>query len=643
MSEQVINHEARPVEFIALGKLQESKANVRRTDKRIDVDSLAADIAAHGVLNNLIVTDCGNGRYAVCAGGRRLTALRLLAKQGRIVKDFAAPCRIVTDEEATEISLAENVQRASLGAIDEAEAYASLVDDGMNVEDIARRFGVNVRHVEQRLALARLSPKIRTAYRKGEINLDAARAFCITDDQAEQERLFKQLSKPITHAQSVRQALTQDRVPADHRLARFVGIDAYRAAKGRITSDLYEDGVVFLDDGKLVQRLAGEKAETIREALIEEGWGWAEVQFGHAYAEGMAAERLSPRQRRFTAKEKKELARLEAEIERLDTALAEAEDDDPAWTERDEAEAALAALREAAKTWDAKEMGHAGALIAIAANGAAIITRGLIKRADLKALRKLRAADESAESDSDEAGEAPEETGPRLPKTLIEDLSLARTRALRAAIARSPHVALALLVSALAQRSFRIGSAPGVGMENKPVSFDEGDEFERGDVPAGDEDDADPATHLTLCLERPVESLLDALAVLVAETIDFRHRGAGPGDARLQAMSDAVAAAIDLDMAQHWSADESFWAKAPKSYTLAALDAAPSITMLTAKKRAKLRAEFVKMKRPALAAEAAKRLQDAGWLPELLITPARSGAFAVTPDGEAAASTIAAE
>ena len=182
MSEQVINHEARPVEFIALGKLQESKA-MRRTDKRIDVDSLAADIAAHGVLNNLIVTDCGNGRYAVCAGGRRLTALRLLAKQGRIVKDFAAPCRIVTDEEATEISLAENVQRASLGAIDEAEAYASLVDDGMNVEDIARRFGVNVRHVEQRLALARLSPKIRTAYRKGEINLDAARAFCITDDQ----------------------------------------------------------------------------------------------------------------------------------------------------------------------------------------------------------------------------------------------------------------------------------------------------------------------------------------------------------------------------------------------------------------------------------------------------------------------------
>ena len=78
-----------------------------------------------------------------------------------------------------------------------------------------------------------------------------------------------------------------------------------------------------------------------------------------------------------------------------------------------------------------------------------------------------------------------------------------------------------------------------------------------------------------------------------------------------------------------------------KGYTLAALDVAPSITMLTAKKRAKLRAEFVKMKRPALAAEAAKRLQ--GWLPELLITPALSGAFAVTPDGEAAASTIAAE
>jgi ParB family chromosome partitioning protein len=243
--------EAQRTCFVPVSKLIVHEDNVRRTDKRADVETLAASIAAHGLLQNLSVVRAEDGRYAVVAGARRLAALRLLIKQGRFARDFAAPCNIVEPELSAEASLAENVQRVAMNPMDEMEAFARLVDDGMSVEAVAERFGANVRHVEQRLALGRLSPKIRAAYRKGELTLDAARAFCLTDDHGAQERVFKQVPKPITHTPSVRNALSGGRTPATDRLARFVGLEVYETAGGRIVRDLFEDGIAFLEDGDL--------------------------------------------------------------------------------------------------------------------------------------------------------------------------------------------------------------------------------------------------------------------------------------------------------------------------------------------------------------------------------------------------------
>lgn len=152
--------------FVPVSKLVVHDDNVRRTDKRADIEALAASIAAHGLLQNLSVVRIEDGRYAVVAGARRLAALRFLIKQGRLARDFAAACTIVEPALSAEASLAENVQRVAMNAMDEMEAFSRLADEGMSVEVIAERFGAQVRHVEQRLALGRLSPKIRAAYRK---------------------------------------------------------------------------------------------------------------------------------------------------------------------------------------------------------------------------------------------------------------------------------------------------------------------------------------------------------------------------------------------------------------------------------------------------------------------------------------------
>jgi ParB family chromosome partitioning protein len=101
--------------MIPLNKLAPSKANVRKTAREAEIEELAASIAAHGMLQNLTVAPVlgrdGNetGRFEVVAGGRRLRALKLLAKRKVITKDQPIPCALIGELSGEEVSLAENV------------------------------------------------------------------------------------------------------------------------------------------------------------------------------------------------------------------------------------------------------------------------------------------------------------------------------------------------------------------------------------------------------------------------------------------------------------------------------------------------------------------------------------------------------
>jgi ParB family chromosome partitioning protein len=225
--------ETQTIQFIPLNQLIPSPRNVRRKDRKADIDSLAASIAARGLLQNLCVVPSADGKYEVDAGGRRLAALKKLARDKAIPKDFAVPCQVVALEEGREVSLIENVHRVAMDAMDEVDAFAALIAEGATPDDVARRFGVARRHVDQRLALAGLSPKIKAAWKRGDVSLEAARAFCLVDDHAQQEAVFRSLGRTVTHVASVRARLMEGRMRASDRLARFVGLNAYELAGGR--------------------------------------------------------------------------------------------------------------------------------------------------------------------------------------------------------------------------------------------------------------------------------------------------------------------------------------------------------------------------------------------------------------------------
>lgn len=624
------------IQHIPLNKLVESEDNVRRTERKRDIDALAASIAAHGLLQNLTVTERDAGKYAVVAGARRHAALKLLVRQGERAKDWPVPCHIVDAAAAVEASLAENVQRVDMNAMDEVEAYAALVGGGASAQDVAHRFGATVRHVEQRLALARLSPRIRAAYRKGELTLDVARAFCLDPDHTAQDRVFKGLSKPISNTHVVRSALTQGRTPASDRLALFVGIEAYTQAGGRIVKDLFEDDVVLLDDGDIVQRLALAKADALRGAVLAEGWGWVEINLAGGHIEGCASERLRATQRKFTAKEKRRMATLDAEIERIDGELEDMEDGvaaDALWNERDKLDQERDDITEGARGYDGAMMVHAGVVIGVDRDGKAQVVRGLIRRGDMKAIDKLRKqATPGDKPDDDEAdGGAPMGSG--LSKALTRDLTLARTRAIRAGVASDGHVALALVVCLLSQQSAGAGDLVGPEISSTPRDFGDG-EFLQTLKSAR----AMPES-FGECLALNCEALIACLAILVAETVDLTHDGASARDDGRQRAGDLIAAAIDLDMAAHWSANSDFWMRTPKQYALDALPEAPGLAELGEKERAAKLKTLAKLKKSAFADAVAKAFAESRWLPECLITPMREGAFAVTGEApEAAAS-----
>src|ERR1700685_2596012 len=95
-------------QLIAASRLEKSPLNARRTAAKVGMDELKASLLAHGLMQNLVVTDTGDGTYRVIAGGRRLEAIHSLQAEGKLPGDFAVPCQIVTEQHALEMSLAEN-------------------------------------------------------------------------------------------------------------------------------------------------------------------------------------------------------------------------------------------------------------------------------------------------------------------------------------------------------------------------------------------------------------------------------------------------------------------------------------------------------------------------------------------------------
>lgn len=122
------------LQTIPLNRLVQSKSNVRKTGKSKSLDALMASIAAHGLRQNLNVKPTSGNRFEVVAGGRRLAALKRLAKDGRLDTHSPVACLVLDEaENPSEISLTENSIREDMHPDDQCVAFQELIAGGQGV------------------------------------------------------------------------------------------------------------------------------------------------------------------------------------------------------------------------------------------------------------------------------------------------------------------------------------------------------------------------------------------------------------------------------------------------------------------------------------------------------------------------------
>lgn len=168
------------LQMIHLVELHPSKTNPRKVFDQGKMDELRDSIKAKGILIPLVVRKIDKG-YEIVAGERRYRAARAAGLT-------EAPClvRDLTDEQALETQVIENLQRDDIHPLDEAAGYQNLLKgQKWTVETLAGKIGKSTVYVYQRLALLKLIPKLREAYAKGTIEL--GHALLVSKLTAEQQ------------------------------------------------------------------------------------------------------------------------------------------------------------------------------------------------------------------------------------------------------------------------------------------------------------------------------------------------------------------------------------------------------------------------------------------------------------------------
>lgn len=584
------------IQSVKVKNLSLSKDNVRKSNRDAGIDTLAANIAAQGLLQNLIVTPLKKaGHFTVKAGGRRLRALQLLIEQGNLPVDHTVPVLVLSnDDNATEASLAENFQRVPMNPADECTAFNFLIQKGMTAEDVAKRQGVTTRFVEQRVRLAELAACVFEALAAGELSLGVAQAYAVTADTDRQARVFEQMKNAYYGNQpdNIRRAILNGTIKANDAKARFVGRDAYVAAGGRIEGDLFtvEAGEENWIDVDLLEELAAKKLEVAAAELAQ--------QQGLAFVTPISATHVPydmERQlhefhatgRALTDEEQIRIDELSAEnddlAQQLEETLSEGTPEAEAANTRLEAiERELDEIDDARKTIDPAVKAQLGTFVYIGGDGQARVHTRMFSEKPVVDPNAPPSAKPNGDTDT---GWEDVDHGPKLSATLVDELATQRRQILVAHLASDPTVALDLTIFLMAQgvvfatSYVRDHSTMKASAAQMPIfAFrDEGSMASQTIEDQRQHLDTSWAGHTTMSERFDAFRALDEqargawVAFSIAQTLEPTLNVAEGG--RTNGFHDHLGRILDIQVAQWWRPTaENFFGRVKKDVMLDALD-----------------------------------------------------------------------
>jgi ParB family chromosome partitioning protein len=195
--------------------IDQIERNPFQTRTRFDehqLQELAASIAATGVVQPILVRPLADGRFQLIAGERRWLASQQAGKA-----TIPAMVRPVSDEQAMEMTIVENLQRADLNPMEQARAFERLTREfHMTQEQMAVRTGKNRTTIANFMRLLRLPSEIQGKVEAGELSFGHARALLALEDP---ESILKAAQKVGALSMSVRQTETfvQGLLHPEHR------------------------------------------------------------------------------------------------------------------------------------------------------------------------------------------------------------------------------------------------------------------------------------------------------------------------------------------------------------------------------------------------------------------------------------------
>lgn len=196
---------------IPLNLVIPSPMNPRKTFDEGELKELADNIEKQGLLQPITVrpvrhpnNEYGDrpDKYEIVCGERRFRAMSLLFDRWNVL-DLVAPegysynrftkipaiVREMSDEEAFDAMITENLQRKDVDPIEEAFAFGQLVKTGKTIEEIAARFGKSIRFVQDRIKLNSLIPEFMIAVKDGKMAITAAMIICKLDEDMQKRFL----------------------------------------------------------------------------------------------------------------------------------------------------------------------------------------------------------------------------------------------------------------------------------------------------------------------------------------------------------------------------------------------------------------------------------------------------------------------
>lgn len=215
-----------PVDFLIA-----NRANPRREFNAEELEDLTNSIREKGVMQPLLVRPTRDpNQFEIIAGERRWRA-----SQRAGLNEVPVLVRDVSDKEALELAIIENVQRVDLNPLEEAMGYAQLIEQfDYTQNDLAQVIGKSRSHVANTLRLMKLPEDVREMVSRGELTAGHARTLITADDPAAMARRI------VSGGLSVREAeaLSQERPSAARKKAAPAAKDADTQALEKRLSDV---------------------------------------------------------------------------------------------------------------------------------------------------------------------------------------------------------------------------------------------------------------------------------------------------------------------------------------------------------------------------------------------------------------------